>query len=183
MAVYLGMNLLHNQAPADKRSDTDIMLAIKAQAKLVNDTSAQQHISFGDAIKELEEQQKLPDLLSASDKLSAAEDLEQIHILNNLLCDMSIRTVESDYEHQLDIDKGISKAQRDVLELQSQMIVADTLVKAAAQRKDMNRIAQASGIVLPLARTYDSKPVWQDPVAVGPTKEFPAFQVTPATLT
>ncbi len=136
-----------------------------------------------DAIAELRAgADKLTDLFIAHDKLSADQDMEQMHLLNGLISDMSISAVEGAYEKQVDLIKGLSSDQKNNLKLQSQLLVADTQLKGASQRREMVRLTQANDTVTRLARFNDQKPIWQQPIAVAPTKLYPQSQVTPAQL-
>lgn len=185
MMIYLGFSLfMQGKTGADPRKPDMIMKDIEDQAALVKKTAADQHVSIHDAIAELRAgADKIPDLLIAHEKLSADQDLEQMHILNEFICDMSIPAVEGAYETQIDLNKGLSKDQKNDYKLQAQLLVVDTQLKGAAQRREMVRLTQANDTVTRLARFNDTKPIWQQPITVAPTKQYPESKVTPAQLT
>jgi YidC/Oxa1 family membrane protein insertase len=189
IALFLGFNLMcHKQGGQDDpRTEAQIVTAIQQQAKLVRDTAAKDKVTIGDAVKELKESTKksdsITDLISPHPQLNASEDLVQMHLLDALVMDFSIRGPESAYESQIDSIKGMAAEQKQDLKIQAQMVVMHTLIVAAAERHEMQRVVAAAGILMPLERTYDSKLIWQQPVQVAPSKEFPQTQVTPAQIT
>jgi len=185
MMVWMGVNLFFgNKNPPDRRPADQLMQDIRDQAAKVQKTAADSHVSIKQAIADLKNpSDQIPDLLTPHDKLSASQDLEQMHLLNSLICDMSITGVEGMYDSRINENKIFTKSDQADLELQAQLLVADTQLKAAADRREMVRLTQANDNITRLARYNDRKPVWQVAIVVAPTKQFPATTVTPGQLT
>jgi YidC/Oxa1 family membrane protein insertase len=185
MTIFLGLNLLMNsKSTPDKRDASQIASDIQAQADKVRKTAAQQNITINAAITELKNTgDQIPDLLAPHDKLNADQDMVQMRLLNGLVCDMSIAQVESQYERALDNVKGLTPSAKQDLAMQAQLLVDDTQLKAAGDRREMVRLTQANDNITRLARYNDSKPIWKQAIEVSPTKGFPATRVTPDQLT
>ncbi|HEY3782926.1 MAG TPA: membrane protein insertase YidC [Fimbriimonadaceae bacterium] len=189
IALFLGVNLMCNKQSTqeDPRTEAQIVTAIQQQAGVVRSTAAKDHITISDAVKALKEStlksDSITDLISPHPQLSAKEDLDQMHLLDDLGMDFSIRGVEGAYETQIDAIKGMSVADKQDLKIKAQMVEMHTLIVAAAERHEMQRVVSAAGILMPLERGYDSKPIWQQPVPVASTKLYPASLATPAQLT
>jgi YidC/Oxa1 family membrane protein insertase len=186
MAIYVGLNAFCNHPnTGDHRTPAKTSQDIQDQAALIDKTTADQHISVRAAISELRNRSvdAIPDLLIAHDSMSAEQDLEQMRILNRFLCDTSISSIQSAYETQVRNEKGLSNQAKDDLVLQAQLLVDDTGLKASADRKDINRLAQANDNITRLARYNDKKPIWQQPITVAPSRRFQATVVTPEQLT
>ncbi len=78
------------------------------------------------------------------------------------------------------VDKTkMSDADKDKLKLEGEVLVADTQCKAAAQRKDINRVITANDALLAWQRRIGNTPLWTTPITVAAHKDFPQTQYTP----
>jgi YidC/Oxa1 family membrane protein insertase len=167
----------------DPRTADQVMGAIQKQSDLIKQQSASQGRSVSAILTEMKTAGTDLEFLKPSDKLSPAQDLQQLHILNGMVCDISSPFVEQAYESAINKTIGLSKQQKDEAAVQSQLLVADTQLKAAKERSEIQRITLANDTVVRLAHNNDKKPIWNQPIPVAPTKDYPATAVTPKQIT
>lgn len=211
-AVYLGFMTMCNRPQAtDTRTPDQVMTAITNQANLVRDAASINHITIADALVELNQgkagamtadqvaaalgttasavapqmnssQSLIADLQKPNDHLSADDDLKQLEILNSLVCDISAAKIEAQYERQIEGLKTLTPQQKKDALLRAGMLLADTQLKAASERVDIQRAAFANDIVVRLSKTDQNSPAWNEPITVAPSPKFPGTQVTPAQI-
>ena len=183
--------LLFNQLFGPKQSDTrkpeDIIATIRQQYQQVKTRAAQEHRSVRDIISELDNGSTAKggriELQTPFDVLTADQDLEQMHLMNDLVLDQSIVSVEGMYDSKIDANGGIPKEDKDDAKIKASMLAADTQLKAAAERQDITRISLASDRVLGVQRYHNAEPIWTTPIEVAAHAEFARTSITPQSLT
>lgn len=181
MVVFLGMQMLFQKPQTDPRTADQIMTQIRQDAEKVKNIAAQQGSSIHDVLMQLDQQKEL-DLQLPFDKLSAAQDHEQLLLLNGLVCDQSSAKVLPMYERQIDAMTTLSKEQKEDSKLLEEMLVANTQMRAADQRNDIQRITFASDTVIRLERSSKDKPVWHAIVNLSPAPGYDQTSLTAAQI-
>jgi YidC/Oxa1 family membrane protein insertase len=191
MVLFLGYQTFfgNRSGPTDNRDPKIILANIQAEAQTVRNRAAKEGKPVNVLITELYETQKdpnpahKPDLLAAFPTFSADQDLLQLRILNELVCDASSTAVEGEYEARIDATPGLTKDQKNDQKLLGMMLIAHTQLKAATERREVQRITFANDTVTRLARFNDHRAIWDQPLAVAGDALFPAKAVTPRQLT
>src|SRR5437588_4061311 len=179
--VFLAFNLFFMPKQSDPRTADQIMQSIRSQAQTIKNRAAQEHRSIHDIITELDNGSTAKsgkiDFQTAFDQLSAEQDLEQMRLLNELVLDQSIQGVEGQYDAKVDANGGLPKEDKEDKKVLASMLVADTQLKAAAERQDIQRISLASDRVLNVQRFHTNDSIWRTPVEVAANPQFPRTSV------
>jgi YidC/Oxa1 family membrane protein insertase len=174
--LFLGYNLFLNRGgAADKRTPDQIMQAVVASADTIKSTAAKEHKPINQVVMQLESAGGL-EVQEQHPSFSADQLLAQMRLQNALLLDTSIAATEQLYENK--VKETYPPSQQDARMLEGRILQADTQLKAAQQRQEIQRITPAQDLMTRTGRTFDSKPVWTQPFAVSPTKEFPLTVVS-----
>lgn len=101
---------------------------------------------------------------------------------NQKILDHTIVRVFGEYEKALNNDKNLSQEEKDALWLKAQVIVADTQVKAAVQRRELSRVIPPADTFINLQKRFQDKPIWNEKVKVAQHRDFPQTEYTPAEM-
>lgn len=182
MMLFLGYQLFFGpKQQADKRTPDQIRTAIDQNAALIRQKSSSENKPIKQVLQEIPNSGDM-DLMTAHPTLSPDDMYHQMLLQNEFVLDSRIVAINSAYAGKLqDLVKQKQFAQADALEkeLAGDVLVADTQLRSAEQRNDVQRIIAAQDLTTHLAREYDRKPeLWEKPFQVAPIASFPDTTVT-----